>query len=171
VIDRDARHAGRTVPTGTAPVTAQGRRASVVLVDVVGSMSLSAAMSAEEWWKVVERMFTLLSEGVQRFGGWVDSFTGDGVAAVFAAEVDETGHAMPACAAALSLRDQLLAYGEELRRDRGVALSARIGINSGGVVVGCVRRTEKVVVIGYAAGLAKRIEALARPSRGPEACT
>src|ERR1700716_4129028 len=96
---------------------------SVISVDVAGSMWLSASMSAEHWWTLMERLFILLTDGVHRFGGWVDRFTGDGVMAVFGIDGEEPDHAARACAAALWLRDEVTRHASELGGTQGLAVS------------------------------------------------
>jgi class 3 adenylate cyclase len=144
---------------------AQRRAVTVLSVDIVGSMSLCSAMSDECWWLVIDELFTILSDGVQRFGGWVENFAGDGMVAVFGTEADEGRQALRACTAALWIRDAAERYAAELERRAGVELSVRLGINSGDAVIGALGNspTPRVVAIGHAVGLAKRIETLAEP--------
>lgn len=142
-------------------MTARREPVSVVFVDVVESVSLCEGLSPEVWWELMDRMFTLLSAGVSGFDGWVEAFTGDGIVAVFTGE----DHAVRACVAALALRARLAAFGADVRREHGVLFSARIGVNSGDVLIGRIGHgtAAKVVALGHATGLAKRIEAKARP--------
>ena len=83
---------------------------------------------------------TLLNEGVHRFEGTVNQYTGDGVMALFGAPLAHEDHAQRACHAALHLRERLRAFAAELRAARGIDLAVRIGLNSGEVVVGTDRR-------------------------------
>ena len=144
---------------------AQRRAITALSVDIVGSMALCSAMSDECWWLVIDELFTILSDGIQRFGGWVENFAGDGMLAVFGTEADERRQARRACTAALWLRDAAERYAAELERRQGVELSVRIGINSGDAVIGALGTipTPRVVTIGHSVGLAKRIETLAEP--------
>jgi class 3 adenylate cyclase len=154
------------LPSTTGIALGPERRAITALsVDVVGSMSLCSAMSDERWWLVVEELFTILSDGVMRFGGWIENFAGDGMVAVFGLDGDKRRQAERACAAALWIRDATERYAEELMRLQDVELSVRIGINSGDAVIGALggTMTPRVVAIGHAVGLAKRIETLAEP--------
>jgi class 3 adenylate cyclase len=148
-------------------LTARRRPVTALSVDVVGSMSLCSAMSDEAWWTVVEELFAILSDGVLRFGGWIENFAGDGLVAVFGVEGDQRVHAHRACAAALWIRDAVDCYAAELERARGVELSLRIGINSGDAVIGALGTapTPRFAAIGHAVGLAKRIETVAAPGR------
>jgi adenylate cyclase len=148
-------------------LSAQRRPVTVLSVDVVGSMSLCSAMGEETWWTVIEGLFEILSEGVARFGGWIENFAGDGMVAVFGVDDDQRAHAHRACGAALWIRDATERFADELERGQGTGLSVRIGINSGDAVIGALgpAPTPRVAAIGHAVGLAKRIESLAAPGR------
>src|SRR5438270_2157844 len=109
------------------------KQVTVRFVDVVGSMDLAGGMDAEDWGELMERFFAILREGVNRFDGRIDKFTGDGVMALFGAPVAYEDHARRACAAALHLREALARYGDGLERDRGLRFAVRMGLNSGEV--------------------------------------
>jgi hypothetical protein len=83
-----------------------------------------------------QRFFQILADGVERFEGFVDKFTGDGIMALFGAPIAHEDHAQRACYAALHLRDTLRRYADELRMQQGLNFSVRTGLNSGEVVVG-----------------------------------
>jgi class 3 adenylate cyclase len=84
----------------------------------------------------MDRFFAILSEGVHRFEGSINQYTGDGIMALFGAPIAHEDHARRACYAALHLNDQLRHYAEGLKRTRGLSFSVRMRLNSGEVVVG-----------------------------------
>lgn len=141
--------------------------ATVLFVDVHGSMDLSATIEPDAWWSLLDDLFELMCEGVCRFGGWIANFTGDGISGVFEAPDAAEMHAWRACQAALWLGDALRRPTAELRRELGLELRVRIGINSGEVLTGTIgdRYGQCYIASGYAVALAKRIEGLARPGR------
>ena len=150
------------------PVSSPQRKfATVMFVDLKGSMTLSRACEAEEWWSLIDGLFELMCDGVGQFDGWVGNFTGDGITAVFDGPRGTDDHARRACDAALWLRDAICAPMAVARTVRGVELSVRVGINSGDVVTGTIgdRYNRYSTAIGYPVALAKRIEALATPGR------
>ena len=59
----------------------------MLFADVVGSMDLAGGMDPDEWGELMERFFAVLRDGVNRFEGRMDKFTGDGVMALFGAPV------------------------------------------------------------------------------------
>jgi class 3 adenylate cyclase/tetratricopeptide (TPR) repeat protein len=139
------------------------KRVTVLFADVKGSMQLAEQMDAEEWSQIMRRFFALLSAGVERFEGFVDKFTGDGIMALFGAPIAHEDHARRACLAALHLRDELREYANELRLSRGLDFSVRMGINSGEVVVGEIGDDLRMeyTAQGHTVGLAQRMEQLA----------
>jgi class 3 adenylate cyclase len=141
--------------------------ATVMFVDVRGSMELSRTLELERWWSLIDEMFELMCETVYAFGGWVGSFTGDGIKGVFETPQADGRHARRACDAALSLREAMRSWEAELCGMPGLALSVGIGINSGEVVTGMIggRYKRYHTANGYAVALAKRIEALAIADR------
>ena len=137
----------------------------MLFADVVGSMALAEQCDSEEWRAMMERFFAILCEGVHRFEGTVDKFTGDGMMALFGAPIAHEDHARRACYAALHLQEELAAFASELRRAPGVGLSVRMGLNSGEVVVGSIGEDLSMAytAIGHTVGLAQRAEQLAEP--------
>ena len=103
----------------------------MLFADVKGSMELAEQLDPEEWSQIMQRFFQILAEGVERFEGFVDKFTGDGIMALFGAPIAHEDHAQRACYTALHLRDELKRHADELRRTKGVSLSVRMGLNSG----------------------------------------
>jgi hypothetical protein len=60
---------------------------------------------------------------------------GDGIMALFGAPLAHEDHAVRACYAALAMQQAISAYAAELRREHGVEVQIRVGLNSGEVVV------------------------------------
>ena len=48
-------------------------------------MELAAQVGAEDWHAILDRFFQLLADGVHRFEGTINQYTGDGVMALFGA--------------------------------------------------------------------------------------
>jgi class 3 adenylate cyclase/tetratricopeptide (TPR) repeat protein len=143
------------------------KQVTVLFVDVTGSMALTERSDPEDWRAVMDRFFSILSEGVRRFGGTVDKFTGDGICALFGAPVAHEDHAQRACHAALHLQRELDTYAAELRHGRGLGFAVRMGLHSGEVVVGAIGEDVGIeyTAFGHAVGLAQRMEQLAEPGK------
>jgi tetratricopeptide (TPR) repeat protein len=102
---------------------------------------------------------------VHRFEGAVNQYTGDGIMALFGAPIAHEDHAQRACYAALHLRDALRRYADELRLERGLNFSVRMGLNSGEVVVGKIGDDLRMdyTAQGQTVGLAARLQQIAEP--------
>lgn len=146
---------------------AERKQVTVLFADVSGSMDLAEQEDPEEWREIMQRFFSLLAETVTRFEGTVDKFTGDGIMAIFGAPIAHEDHARRACYAALQMLDDVAGYAAELRREKGLNFSTRIGINSGEVVAGAIGGAgdSTYTAIGHTVGLAQRMEALAEPGK------
>ena len=143
------------------------KQVTVLFADVKGSMELAEQLDPETWHGIMDRFLQLLAEGVHRFEGTVNQYTGDGIMALFGAPIAHEDHAHRACWAALHLRDEAKRYADELRTARGLAFAVRIGLNSGEVVFGKIGDDLRVdyTALGHAVGLAQRMEELAEPGR------
>ncbi|MEN8160238.1 MAG: AAA family ATPase, partial [Myxococcota bacterium] len=115
--------------------------------------------------RVLDRFFEVLNEGVHRFEGTVNQYTGDGIMALFGAPIAHEDHAQRACYAALHLRDEIARYATEVKREHGIGFSTRMGLHSGEVVVGRIGDDLRMdyTAQGHSVGLAQRMEALASP--------
>jgi adenylate cyclase len=155
------------IRAGRGVLEGERKQVTVLFADVMGSMELAERSDPEEWRRIMERFFAILCEGVHRFDGTVDKFTGDGIMALFGAPVAHEDHAQRACYSALHLQDELAAYSADLRREKGLNFSIRMGINSGEVVVGGIGDDLEMeyTAIGHTVGLAQRMESLAEPGK------
>jgi class 3 adenylate cyclase/tetratricopeptide (TPR) repeat protein len=160
-------HLAERVRAERAELEGERKQVTVMFADVVGSMRLAELTDAETWQRIMDRFLAIVSDGVHRFEGTVDKFTGDGAMALFGAPIAHEDHARRTCLAALHLHDKLGEFANELRRSEGLNLSVRIGLNSGEVVVGTIGDDLRLeyTAIGHTFGLAQRMESLAEPGR------
>jgi len=158
------RHLAEKILTTRGALEGERKQVSVLFVDVVDSMRLVDGLDAEEWHRILDRVFEILTGSVHRLEGTINQFTGDGVMALFGAPVAHEDHARRACHAALAAMDELRAYADTLRA-RGIELAVRMGINSGEVVVGKIGDDLRMdyTAQGHSVGLAARVEQLAAP--------
>jgi adenylate cyclase len=158
-------HLAEKIRSGRSAIEGERKQVTVLFADVQGSMELAESTDAEALREIMDRFFAILADGVHKFEGTVDKFTGDGIMAIFGAPIAHEDHAQRACYAALHLREELAEYSNELRRTQGVNFSVRMGINSGEVVVGSIGDdlTLSYTAIGQTVGLAQRMEQLAQP--------
>ena len=130
------KHLADKILTSRSALEGERKQVTVLFADVKGSVELSDALDPERWHAILERFFEILAEGVHRFEGTVNQYTGDGIMALFGAPLAHEDHAQRACHAALQLRDALRRFTDRLRVEEGLNFSVRLGLNSGEVVVG-----------------------------------
>jgi class 3 adenylate cyclase/tetratricopeptide (TPR) repeat protein len=161
------KHLAEKILGSRAALEGERKQVTVLFADVKGSMELAEQLDAEEWHGIMDRFFQILADGVHRFEGTVNQYTGDGIMALFGAPIAHEDHAQRACFAALHLRDELRRFAQELRRERGLDVATRIGLNSGAVVVGRIGDDLRMdyTAQGHTVGLAQRMEALAEAGR------
>ncbi|HSQ00802.1 MAG TPA: AAA family ATPase [Candidatus Dormibacteraeota bacterium] len=160
------RHLVERILTGRAALEGERKQVTVLFADIQDSMLLAERLGAEAWHRLLDRFFHLLAEGVHRFEGTINQYTGDGVMALFGAPLGLEDHAQRACHAALALRDQLAAFAAELAQRNGPTLAVRMGLNSGEVVVGRIGDDLRMdyTAQGHTVGIAQRVEQLAAPN-------
>ena len=91
---------------------------TVLFADVVHSMDIAAAVGAERLREIMAELVDRAAVVVQRYGGTVDKFTGDGIMAVFGAPVALEDHAVRACLAALGVQEEAKRLADEVQRSR-----------------------------------------------------
>src|SRR3984885_5276062 len=96
---------GAAVATATTP--AEYKQGTVLVADGVHSMDIAAAVGPERLREIMTELVNRCTAVVQRYGGTVDKFTGDGIMAVFGAPVALEDHALRACLAALSIHREV----------------------------------------------------------------
>jgi len=166
-IDYTPKHLADKILQSKSALEGERKQVTVMFADVKGSMDLAGQLDPEDWHKVLDRFFEILGEGVHRFEGTINQYTGDGIMALFGAPIAHEDHAQRACHAALLLRDLLADFSDEIRRGHGVDFSTRIGLNSGEVVVGKIGDDLRMdyTAQGLAVGLAQRMESLAETGK------
>ncbi len=141
---------------------AEYKQVTVLFADVVRSMKLAAVLDTERLREVMAAVFNRSAIVVQRYGGTVDKFTGDGIMALFGAPVALEDHAVRACLAALDIHGEMGRLAAEVARRDGVELRLRIGLNSGRVIAGDIDSGPGgYTAVGEQVGLAQRMESVA----------
>jgi adenylate cyclase len=143
---------------------AEYKQVTVLFADVVHSMDIAAAVGAERLREIMAELVNRAAVVVQRFGGTVDKFTGDGIMAVFGAPVALEDHAFRACLAALGIQEDAARLAVEIQRHDSVDLRLRVGLNSGQVIAGDIGSSALgYTAIGEQVGMAQRMESVAPP--------
>jgi class 3 adenylate cyclase len=140
---------------------AERRQVTVMFSDLVGSTALSAHMDPEDLREVISAYQKCVAETVQRFGGFVAKYMGDGVLAYFGypqAHEDDPERAVGAGLDLIASVSALKAAGQ---------LQTRVGIATGLVVVGDLVGTGEAQergIVGETPNLAARLQNIAEPN-------
>jgi class 3 adenylate cyclase len=147
-------------------VEAERRQVTVLFADMVGFTSFSERSGEEAAYTLMRNLSKLMDEAVREQGGVVQSFTGDGIMAVFGAPVAFEDAPLRACRAALSILQRLKTAGSDLEVKHGVKPQLRVGLNTGAAVVGKVQEgaEAQITVLGDTVNFASRLQALAEPN-------
>jgi class 3 adenylate cyclase/tetratricopeptide (TPR) repeat protein len=152
------------IPTASPPSGAEGtaerRQLTVMFCDLVGSTALSARLDPEDLREVIGAYHRCCAELIERHGGFIAKYMGDGVLAYFGYPRAHEDDAEQAVRAGLALTEAVarLPSPQELR--------VRVGVASGLVVVGDLLGTgsaQEQAIVGETPNLAARLQALAEP--------
>jgi class 3 adenylate cyclase len=141
--------------------TAERRQVTVLFSDLVGSTALSARMDPEDLREVISAYQKTVAETVQRFGGFVAKFMGDGVLVYFGYPQAHEDDAERAVKAGLEL---IAAVGALMAP---VPLQTRVGIATGLLVVGDLigsGEAQERGIVGETPNLAARLQGVAEPN-------
>jgi class 3 adenylate cyclase len=151
-------------PVEDAGIRAEYKQVTVLFADVVHSMDIAAAVGAERLREIMADLAGRCAAVVQRYGGTVDKFTGDGIMAVFGAPVALEDHAVRACLAALGIQEEAKRVAVDVRQRDGIDLRLRVGLNSGQVIAGDIGSGPfGYTAVGEHVGMAQRMESVAPP--------
>src|SRR6202023_2584805 len=98
------------------------------------------------------------------YDGYIVQSTGDGIFALFGAPVAHEDHPQRALYAALRMQEELKKYSSRLRVAGNLPIEARVGVNTGEVVVRSISTGAghaEYTPIGHSTNLASRMQALA----------
>lgn len=133
---------------------------SVIFSDIAGFTSISEQMDPERLVELLNQYLSAMTDIILRHRGNVNKYLGDGIMAIFGAPRGEPNHASLACFAALDSQAELARLRERWKAEGQPEISARIGINSGWLVVGNMGSQARMeyTVMGDAVNLASRLE-------------
>ena len=140
---------------------AERRHVTVMFSDLVGSTALSARMDSEDLREVISAYQKCVAETVQRFGGFVAKYMGDGVLVYFGYPQAHEDDAERAVRAGLKLAAAVSALKTH------APLQTRVGIATGLVVVGDLigsGASQEQAIVGETPNLAARLQGIAEPN-------
>jgi class 3 adenylate cyclase/tetratricopeptide (TPR) repeat protein len=154
------------VSAETASAIDNGERKTItaLFVDIKGSMELMENLDPEEARAIMDPALKLMIEAVHRYGGHIIQSTGDGIFALFGAPIAHEDHPQRALYAALKMQAEMGLYSARLREVGKLPIEARVGLNTGEVVVRSIATSDshaEYAPIGHSASVAARMQALA----------
>ena len=153
--------------TSRSGLEGERKQVTVLFADLKASMELLADRDPEEARKILDPVLERMMGAVHQYEGTVNQVMGDGIMALFGAPLAHEDHAVRACYAALRMQEAIYRFSEELRRSQGIETQARVGMNSGEVVVRSIGSDLRMdyTAVGQTTHLAARMEQLAAPGK------
>ncbi|MEM7043120.1 MAG: adenylate/guanylate cyclase domain-containing protein [Pseudomonadota bacterium] len=142
-----------------AAPAAERRRVTIVFADLVGSTNLSVRYDPEDLRQVILNYHNTCQQVIQRWGGHVLNYLGDGVVVCFGYPIAHEDSAERAVRASLDIVEEV----GRLRPFDNLRLETRVGIATGEVVIGDLKGDESVA--GETPNLAARLQNLAGADR------
>ncbi len=112
------------------------RVVSVLFSDVAGFTSISEKLTPRELVTLLNEYLTAMTDIVLANNGIIDKYEGDAIMAEFGVPVPYEEHPQAACRTALQMQKKLAQMREKWKAEGRPALQARVGINTGEVIVG-----------------------------------
>jgi class 3 adenylate cyclase/tetratricopeptide (TPR) repeat protein len=141
------------------------RQLTVMFCDLVGSTLISEQLDPEEMTGLLTAYRIVCAEVVERYGGFIGNFMGDGLLIYFGYPQAHEDDPQRAIRAGLSIISAVDALNDDFSHQE-VRLSVRIGINTGLVVaadIGAGEQREKMAIVGDTPNIAARLQGLAKP--------
>ena len=140
----------------------QTKNVTIMMSDLRGFTALGAKLPAEELITVLNHYFAAMVAVIQKYGGTVIEFLGDGIFVVFGAPKDLEDHAVNAVKCAVEMQSALHAVNDWNRENGYPELEMGIGINTGNAVVGNIGSEKKMKYgcMGSVVNITGRLESL-----------
>jgi class 3 adenylate cyclase/predicted ATPase len=149
----------------TAP---QRRHMTVMFCDVVESTPLAALLDPEDFREVLTDYRQACTRAVERFGGFIAVYAGDGMTVYFGYPRAHEDDAQRAVHTGLAILDEIAALGARLQHLYDISLQVRIGVHSGVVIAeelggGASETQSQLDISGEMPHIASRLESIAPP--------
>jgi class 3 adenylate cyclase len=151
-------------PDASATLEGERKTVTALFADIKGSTELMEDLDPEDARAIIDPALKLMIDAVRRYDGYVVQSTGDGIFALFGAPVAHEDHPQRDLYAALRLQEELKRYSDRMRQEGRLPLQARVGVNTGEVVVRSIQTGDahtEYTPIGHTANLAARMQVLA----------
>ncbi|MFA6583143.1 MAG: adenylate/guanylate cyclase domain-containing protein, partial [Elusimicrobiaceae bacterium] len=145
---------------GKLKLGGEKRDMTVFFLDIAKFTSISEKLTPEELTDMLNKLLTALTNVIMENDGVVDKYIGDCIMAFWNAPLDDPGHRVKGCIAAAKCQEAMQKLTEEYFNAMPIKPQARIGLNSGFMVVGNMGSEKRFsyTVIGDEVNLASRLE-------------
>ena len=170
-IVKECRSVARVVKGGVA----QRRQLTIMFADVVSSTELSRSLDPEDLREINRAYQDAAKAAIERYGGHVAKYLGDGVLAYFGYPRSHEDDAERAIRAGHDLVATICEIDAGVARAKGASLHVRVAVETGPVVVGDIigeGASQENAVVGETPNLAARLLGVAGPDElvvGPRA--
>ena len=158
-------HLAEKILSRRTAIEGEHKQVTILFCDLCDSTALAERLGSEAMYTLLNRFFEVALAEVHRYEGTINQFLGDGFMALFGAPLAHEDHAKRAVLAAIGIRRALRERHVELGHAHGVQLSARMGLNTGLVVVGKIGDNLRMdyTAVGDTTNVAARLQQLADP--------
>jgi adenylate cyclase len=161
VLDAEDIELSRQLTSDVTPVSVgEEKMIAILFADIRGFTSFAESLPPYDVIYVLNRYFHQMGQVINRHGGYIDNYMGDGLMALFG--VDEPQEAaLKAVRAGLAMLEALAQLKPYLENVYDMSFQIGIGIHYGEVVVGSIgaEGRKRMTAIGDAVNFASRIEA------------
>ncbi|MEJ7730867.1 MAG: adenylate/guanylate cyclase domain-containing protein [Polyangiaceae bacterium] len=156
---------GSTAPPSSDAWSEERKLATVLFGDLTEFTAISAGLEPDRVRELANDCFEPVTAEVERRGGRIVKYIGDGVMAVFGVPLSGEDDPRRAVQAALAIMERISEVSRRTVARYGTPVNMRIGINTGWMMVGSVgaRGSASPDVMGWTVNVASRIEGIARP--------
>ena len=150
-------------PDASTVIDGERKTVTALFADIKGSTELMEDLDPEEARAIIDPALKIMVEAVRQYDGYVVQSTGDGIFALFGAPLAHEDHPQRALYAALRMQQALRQFAERLALEGKPPIEARVGVNSGEVVMRTVETGGRVeyTPVGYVTNLAARLQTVA----------
>jgi class 3 adenylate cyclase/CHASE2 domain-containing sensor protein len=136
------------------------RNITVWMADLENYTAISEALSPSQVVEILNEVYTVMSDTIEEYDGFVAQFQGDAVVAAFGIPLEDPDHARHGVEAAMACRRRVDELSQHVSLPQGLRLRVRLGVSTGPLLVGYIgsKRRLSYTVIGDDINLASRLE-------------
>ncbi len=136
---------------------------TILFCDIRGFTQLSESMSPKDNFRFINRYLKIMVPVINKHGGTIDKYMGDGIMALFPNSADQ------ALKASVGMMESLAIYNKKLAANNLPIVEIGLGLHTGNMMLGTVGTSSRmdVTVISDTVNAAARIEALTKTFKAP----